>query len=115
MTDSQRRWEAWFAAFSRVHAAWPDQVDVPCPNGDGGRVRVAYIGDPARRIGMAFAWCDTCRQGIYLSRVGIPEGAPMLAFGVSEADQAAVIPPDLELLDPDPAPPDDEDDDEAQG
>jgi hypothetical protein len=108
MTESQRLWEAWFSAFSRVHAAWPDEVDVPCPQGDGGHVRVAYIGDPNTRIGMAFAWCDRCQQGIYLSRVGIPEGAPMLTFDASEAEQAAVIPPNLQLLDPDPAPPSDQ-------
>jgi hypothetical protein len=106
MTESQQVWESWVHAFARVRDAWPEQIDVPCPNSDGGHVRVAYIGDPQTRIGMAFAWCDICREGIYLSRVGIPDGAPMLTFDASAAEQAAVIPADLKLLDPDPAPPD---------
>jgi hypothetical protein len=103
MTETQRVWEEWFRAFSRIQAAWPAEVDVPCPQGDGGRVRVGYIGNPVSRIGVAYAWCDAERHGIYLTRVGIPPGAPMAAYDAPEEEQDAIVPPDLELLDPDPA------------
>jgi hypothetical protein len=108
MTESQKVWESWFQAFKRVHAAWPEQAEVPCPRGDG-FVRVAYVGDPVDRIGTAYAWCDDCDEGIYLTRVGIPEGAPLLPYDAPEAEKDAVIPPDLEFLDPDPAPPAEDD------
>ena len=105
ITESQRLWEAWFQAFSKIREAWPEPTDVPCPNGDGGRVRIAYIGDPNTRIGTAFIWCDVCRQGIFLSRVGIPEGADMLTFDASDEEQEAIIPNNIEFLPPDPIPP----------
>jgi hypothetical protein len=107
MTDSQRLWESWYQAFLKVHEARPADVDVPCPNSDHGRVRISYTGDPETRIGMAIVWCAECRQGIHLSRVGIPAGADMLTFDATEAEEDAAVPPDIEILPPDPAPPSD--------
>jgi hypothetical protein len=103
-TDSQRVWEAWYQAFRRIRAAWPQAVEVPCPNDDHGRVRISYTGDPQTRIGTVVVWCAECRQGIYLSRVSIPEGAEMLTFDATEEEADAAVPPDLTLLPPDPAP-----------
>ncbi|WP_189080305.1 hypothetical protein [Mangrovihabitans endophyticus] len=105
MTSAQAVWESWFRAFLTIHQAWPDAVEVACPDGDGGRMRVGYLADPDTRLGTAMAWCDKCRRGIYISRVSVPEGAPMAGFEASAAEQASVVPPDLELFDPDPAPP----------
>jgi hypothetical protein len=113
MTESQRRWEAWFSAFSQLHAAWPDKVDVPCPESDGARLRAAYLGDPVSRIGTAFAWCETGRHGIYVSRVAIPPGADMLPFDAPDSEQDLLIPPDIEFLPPDPAPPSDQGEEDA--
>ena len=109
MTDAQRLWEAWYQAFEQISQAWPTEVEVRCPNTDRGRVRVSYTGDPDTRIGMAIVWCPECRQGIYLSRVGIPPGAEMLPFDATQEEEDAAVPPDVVLLPPDPAPrPEDE-------
>jgi hypothetical protein len=108
MTESQRRWESWYQAFVRISEAWPQAIDVPCPNSDHGRVRVSYTGDPETRIGTAIVWCPDCRQGIYLSRVGIPPDAEMLSFDATQDEEDAAVPPDVTLLPPDPAPPSDE-------
>ena len=109
MTDAQRLWESWYQAFVKISEAWPAEVNVPCPNSDHGRVRVSYTGDPETRIGTAIVWCPDCRQGIYLSRVGIPPGAEMLPFDATQEEEDAAVPPDVVLLPPDPAPePDDE-------
>jgi len=77
---------------------------VPCPNGDHGRVRVFYTGDPETRIGTAIVWCPDCRQGIYVSRVGIPPGAETLPFDATQEEGDAAVPPAVVLLPPDRAP-----------
>jgi hypothetical protein len=104
MTDSQRRWEAWYAAYVRIEEAWPERIEVPCPDGDGGTVRIAFVADPGDERGMVFLWCDVCRTGISLHRVRVPDGAPRLPFDGDDEQFDAVVPPDVFLLPPDPRP-----------
>ncbi len=105
MTDSQRTWEAWFDAFTKIRDAWPERIDVPCPDGDPGRLHITYTGNPENRIGFATLWCDVGRNGIFLSRVGIPDSADMLTFEATPEERAAVI-PDIRLIPTDPFTPD---------
>ena len=107
MTDSQRTWEAWFDAFTAIRDAWPTRIEVPCPDGDGGRLHITYTGNPESRIGFATLWCDVGRNGIFLSRVGIPEGADMLTFDATPEERAAVI-PNIRLIPADPYVPDED-------
>ncbi|GIE98197.1 hypothetical protein [Paractinoplanes rishiriensis] len=102
MTESQRYWETWFDAFTRIRDAWPAPVDVPCPDGDGGKLRITYTGDPEDRIGFATLWCDVGRNGIFLHRVGIPSGAPMLSFDATDEERAEQIPAGIRLIPEDP-------------
>jgi hypothetical protein len=37
--------------------------------------------------------------------VGIPEGAPMVSFDATDEEIAAVVPPEIDFFEPDPAPP----------
>ena len=97
MTESQGTWEAWFDAFTRIRDAWPTPVDVRCPDGDGGRLHITYTGDPESRIGFATLWCEVGRNGIFLPRVGIPQGAEMLGFDATPEQRAAAI-PDITLI-----------------
>jgi hypothetical protein len=101
MTEQQRVWEAWVAAFSRIRDAWPADIKVKCPTCGKGEVKVSYTGDPQTRIGYAVVWCDVCLHGTYLPRVGIPDGVPMLTFESTDEERDAVV-PDVELLAPDP-------------
>ena len=107
MTESNRRWEAWFDAFSRIREAWPARLDVLCPDGDQGRMHITYTGSPESRIGFATMWCDVGHHGIFLPRVGIPEGAEMLSFDATPEERAALI-PDITLIPTDPYTPDDD-------
>ncbi len=74
---------------------------MPCPDGDGGRLRITYTGSPQSRVGFATLWCDVGRNGIFLPRVGIPEGAEMLTFDATPEERAAVI-PEIRLIPTDP-------------
>jgi hypothetical protein len=106
MTESQRLWESWYQVFNDLRAAWPKVIDMPCPRCGRGRARIAYVAnDPEGRTGTAFVWCDECRQGIWLGRVGIPDGADVVPFDASDDEVEAVIPGDIDFLPPDPAPP----------
>jgi hypothetical protein len=107
MTDSQRTWEAWFDAFMRIQEASPGRIDLPCPDGDHGRLHITYTGNQETRIGFATLWCDVGRNGIFLPKVGIPDGADMLAFDTTPEERAAVI-PEIRLIPTDPYIPDDE-------
>ncbi|GAA1643094.1 hypothetical protein [Actinoplanes couchii] len=107
MTDSNRRWEAWFTAFTTMRDAWPARVDVPCPDGDQGRLHITYTGNPESRVGFATMWCEVGRNGIFLPRVGIPDGAEMLPFDATPEERAAVL-PDINLIPADPYTPDEE-------
>ncbi|MBL7256221.1 hypothetical protein [Paractinoplanes lichenicola] len=101
MAGAQRRWEAWFDAFTRIRDAWPVRVEALCPDGDGGRLHITYTGSSESRIGFATLWCDVARDGIFLPRVGIPEGAEMLAFDATPEERAAVM-PEIRLIPTDP-------------
>ncbi|MBU2669852.1 hypothetical protein KOI35_40715 [Actinoplanes bogorensis] len=60
---------------------------------------ITYTGDPESRIGFATLWCDVGLDGIFLSRVGIPEGAEMLSFDSTTEERAAVL-PNVRLIPP---------------
>ncbi|GLY98329.1 hypothetical protein [Actinoplanes sp. NBRC 103695] len=80
MTAAQRRWESWYQAFISVVEAFPEPVEVPCPEGDGGFIRLTYYGLPGSSKGSVTAWCDRCYHGIWLGRVSIPTGAQVYPF-----------------------------------
>lgn len=101
MTESQRLWEAWMDAYVQLISTLA-AARVVCPSHGDGRVHVAFTGDPATRTGYATVWCDVCHEGIAVDRVGVPQGVPMLPFGMDRTERAAVIPPDVVLLPPDP-------------
>lgn len=107
MTESQRTWEAWFDAFTRIRDAWPERIDVPCPDGDRGKLHITYTGNPESRVGFATLWCDAGRNGIFLPRVGIPDGAEMLSFNATPEERAAAI-PEIRLIPTDPYEADDD-------
>ncbi|WP_143133637.1 hypothetical protein [Actinoplanes philippinensis] len=69
-------------------------------------MHITYTGSPESRIGFATMWCDVGHHGIFLPRVGIPEGAEMLSFDATAEERAAVI-PEIDLIPTDPYTPDD--------
>ena len=93
MTEAERRWESWWAAYLKLSEASPEPADVPCPEGDRGRVQRTYYARPGSRIGSVMVWCATGRHGIWLGRVGIPEGVEAHPF---DSDPEGM--PEIELI-----------------
>lgn len=80
MTVAERRWESWYQAFNKVVEALPEQIQVPCPEGDGGHLQLTYYANPESSTGSVTAWCDRCHHGIWLGRVKIPAGVHVYSF-----------------------------------
>jgi hypothetical protein len=96
MTEAERRWESWFAAWQTMLDSWPEPVEVACPEGDGGRVRLTYYALPGSRVGSVKVWCDKGLHGIFMGRVGIPAGAKVTPFGASPEEREAI--PEITLF-----------------
>ena len=91
-------YDRWLAVYGDVYEALPGRAAVRCPRCGADALRLVFVGDEAERIGYAAFWCDNCRHGIHLSRVDVPEGAPMYAFrpaGPPDAipDYTIIVPP----------------------
>lgn len=62
-----------------------------CPHCGKKCLDYIYIGDEKTRTGYLQVWCNDCLNGIYISRVTIPQGAKMLTFDTTE-DLNKIIP-----------------------
>lgn len=68
-------------------------IEVSCPELDGGHIHLTFYGYPGSRTGSVTAWCDRCRHGIWLGRVGLPAGAQVNPFEGHPEGQ-----PEIELI-----------------
>lgn len=66
--------EEWLDAFEHVYRALPADPASPCPNCRHQTPRLVFLGPPGRDVGYAAFWCDTCLEGIHISRAPIPTG-----------------------------------------
>ncbi|MDX2699060.1 hypothetical protein PV416_42535 [Streptomyces ipomoeae] len=67
---------AWLKALSRFNTGDKENTE-PCPNCGRSQLRVQYLANMESRVGYALFWCDACLHGISVSRVQVPEGAPV--------------------------------------
>jgi hypothetical protein len=51
-----------------------------CPECLNSTVDFQYVGDSEMRIGYLDVWCNSCSNGIHISRVRMPESAKLLEF-----------------------------------
>jgi hypothetical protein len=68
-------YDDWLVAYSETYDAVPSDGDLPCPHCGHRTLRLVFTGDLDRGLGYGHFWCDTCLQGIGISRAPIPEGA----------------------------------------
>ena len=85
-------YDDWLAAYSDVYDAIPDDSRLPCPNCGHTTLRLVFTGDPEMSIGYGHFWCDTCLQGIGISRAPIPDGAVMQNIHDDREDRQPKIP-----------------------
>jgi len=51
-----------------------------CPACKTSTIRFQYVGDLSTRIGYLDIWCDSCLNGVHVSRAKVPENIEMLPF-----------------------------------
>lgn len=87
-----KMFKAWLIdVASKISGKECEAAEIPCPNCGAKSIDYLYIGDEKTRIGYFQVWCNKCLNGIYLSRVGIPEGLKMISFQ-EEVDLDSIIP-----------------------
>jgi hypothetical protein len=85
-------WEEWADAYEEIYQALPASSEVRCPSYGDGLVRVAFTGNEDDRIAYAAVWCDSCLNGILISRTQAPVGVPMIPPRLSPRERALIVP-----------------------
>ncbi|MET8044901.1 hypothetical protein ABZU25_29060 [Micromonospora sp. NPDC005215] len=66
--------DEWLTAYDVVYRALPSTSDLACPNCGHRTLRIVFTAPPAAEYGYVSFWCDTCTEGIYVSRAPVPAG-----------------------------------------
>lgn len=66
--------DEWLTAYDVVYRALPAMSDLSCPNCGHRSLRIVFTAPPAAGQGYVSFWCDTCLEGIFVSRAPIPVG-----------------------------------------
>ncbi|WP_433688997.1 hypothetical protein ACQP0I_13850 [Micromonospora carbonacea] len=84
--------DEWLDAYDIVYRTLPATSDLQCPNCAHRTLRLAFTGPPGAGYGYASFWCDTCLEGIHLSRVVIPERTPARSLEAPAEERGWDIP-----------------------
>jgi hypothetical protein len=84
--------EQWTAAWNVAYDALPSETKGACPNCGHRTLRLVFSAKPASAIGYAEFWCDTCLEGLDVSRVVVPEGAVVRDTSLPEEERRPQIP-----------------------
>ncbi|WP_434740257.1 hypothetical protein [Micromonospora sp. SH-82] len=82
----------WVEAYEKVYRSLPASSEPPCPNCGNPTLRLVFTAPPGERFGFASFWCDTCLEGIHISRTLLPPGATTRSLAVPAEDREPVIP-----------------------
>jgi hypothetical protein len=74
-------WDRWLDAFFRYCGHLPAKRAVGCPRCRRRELRLVFVGSARVRMGMGFFWCDRCRYGIVLHRVGAHDNVEIITDG----------------------------------
>jgi hypothetical protein len=89
----------WLVMYKNLRDDTVVKSECICPECGAITIDLQFIGDVERRIGYLDMWCTTCNRGIHMSRVLIPEGAPLISFD-DPAEVVSARIPDFEQVAP---------------
>jgi hypothetical protein len=84
--------DAWLDAYGEAYDGLPGRSDLPCPNCGYRTLRLVFTARAGRPAGYAAFWCDTCLEGIHISRTAVPEGAVVRDGDAAPPDRVPHIP-----------------------
>jgi len=67
--------KGWMEIFKKLPDNHYLSTEFNCPECGDKAIDYLYVVDEITGIGYLPIWCNTCKQGIQLSRVGAPKGA----------------------------------------
>ncbi|GAB1689449.1 hypothetical protein KRM28CT15_12520 [Krasilnikovia sp. M28-CT-15] len=85
-------YDDWLDAYSAAYDAAPGPFSLLCPNCGRQSLRLVFTGDLERMVGYAHFWCDSCLQGIGVSRTSIPDEAVVQDIHQPREDRQPRIP-----------------------
>ncbi|MDG4800991.1 hypothetical protein [Micromonospora sp. WMMD980] len=84
--------EEWLDAYEIFYRTLPTRPELPCPNCGHQTLSMVFTGPPGAGYGYVSFWCDTCLEGIHLSRAPIPAGVTARSIDAPAADRRSGIP-----------------------
>lgn len=85
----------WIHAFAEMQdklIVGAEEKMIFCPSCGLHNLQLSYVAQPATRVGYACLWCNTCLQGIWLSRVKVPLGVEFTSLDEAPEEIAKLIP-----------------------
>lgn len=84
--------EAWLDAYDAVYKSLAKIGSYSCPNCASKTLRLVFTGPPNLDVGYASFWCDSCLEGIHISRALIPDGAVVRSTEVPQEERSPHVP-----------------------
>lgn len=99
-------YEAWLDAYESVYLSPGSLATAACPNCRSTALRLRFLVQArGAAAGSAVFWCASCRQGVVISRVPVPDWADLVVSGEGDPAGAdpipdfAIVPPDIDFGD----------------
>jgi hypothetical protein len=92
---TSREWQLWMDATDSLLRG--SGVRIVCPHCGSSEVAYRFVGGGPARLGYGAVWCNTCLNGVWLSRLAIPEAVPMVSI---EADPTSIDIPQFRQVTP---------------
>jgi len=70
--------------------------DAQCPKCQEKHLKYKYFGNIENRIGYEVFWCDSCKKGIRISRVIVPEDEEIVS--IDDEEHIRKETPEIELI-----------------
>lgn len=84
--------DEWLDAYDIVYRTLPTTSDLRCPNCGHRTLHLVLTGPPGSGFGYASFWCNTCLEGIHLSRAPVPDGVRVLPLDLPAEERNRSIP-----------------------
>jgi hypothetical protein len=79
---TETQFHKWSRLTARIIQGETSTEEEICPNCGARTVRCVALGNESTRMGYALCWCDTCLNGISISRIKVHEDFPLHPFSV---------------------------------
>lgn len=76
----KKSFKEWLDLVVKIQDKLPDVSLLKCPKCSQKAVDFVYVGDVNTRVGYMDIWCNSCNHGIHMSRVIVPQNAPIIPF-----------------------------------